>query len=75
MNLLEVLQEVKKHPDGAIWFRPVGWKGDGVAFLIEDSHIYIVPSPMGGERYMLTYTEELLGEWELVDPRDVCEWR
>lgn len=75
MNLLEVLQEMKKHPDGVVWFRPVGWKGDRLAFFVEDTHLYIVPSATGGERYMATYVEDILGEWEIVTPLDVCEGR
>ena len=65
MNLLDAM----KH-SGDNWFRPVGMKGS--AFMVKGDRTLLVPNDRGGVLYMTPHAHKLLGEWEIVNPIDVC---
>lgn len=73
MNLLQVLEEMKKEQNQYMWFRPVEWSE--FALTLKDGITYQVPSPNGGVRYMTVAIRELTGQWEIVSPETVIDER
>jgi len=57
------------------WFRPVAWRGSGMAFMLKKGETYVVPNSHGGRKFMTTVTGELAGDWEILDPDDVLKER
>jgi hypothetical protein len=53
------------------WFRPVSWRGSGVAYAVKEGHSFFVPSSRGGIEGMTGDLNDLAGEWELTTPDDV----
>ena len=75
MNVLDVVRELNVQNDawGSMWFRPVGWRGLKSAFVIEDNRVMFVPTSSGGHPAHFPSPDELLGEWEIVEPSVVLE--
>ena len=73
MNLLQVLEEMKKEENKFMWFRPVEWSE--FALTLKESITYQVPTPNGGVRYMVDTIRELTGQWEIVSPETVIDER
>ena len=69
MNLQEAIIKAKETDN---WFRPVGMFCQAY-YVRPDSMILTVPSPEGGYIGITALVENLLGDWEIVDPDFVCE--
>lgn len=55
------------------WFRPITWVRTGQALTIYQGHrIAIVPSATGGRTWH-PCVEDLLSEWQVVDPNTVLD--
>lgn len=70
MDIAEAIDKVLYNHE---WFRPVSWIGTGQALTIHERHrIAVVPSPTGGRTWYAN-VEDLLDEWEVVDPNTVLD--
>lgn len=70
MNVVEAIQQA-----GDKWFRPIAWRGGGVAYCVRDANTYRVPTGRGGEPGMTADVFSLTGEWEVIPPAVVIEER
>ena len=68
MTIAEAIQKLDDH----MWIRPMTWEGLGQALTIQGGLMMVVPGKRGGA-YWHPYACELLAEWEVVAPKDVCE--
>jgi hypothetical protein len=70
MKLHEILKEATLDD----WFRPVSYKGSGQAYCFSSDMKYteLVPTPKGGIQQMSPRIENLLEDWEIVSPDEVC---
>lgn len=57
------------------WFRPVKWRGAGMAYCLKDTDTHLVPSARGGDCGMTPDADALVGEWEIVTPDVVLDER
>lgn len=74
MNIKEAIEFVSNNSPAA-WFRPVSWKGSGQAFTVKDNKTYLVPSLNGGILDMTFYVDDLIEEWETINPSEVLQER
>lgn len=72
MTLLEAIQNC-----GENWFRPsnkTSWVG--VAITIDGECTILAPDDIGEKvNFMISYIDDLLGEWEIVTPEQVMAER
>ena len=53
-----------------VWLRPISYRGTGSAFAIQNDRLMHVPSIRGGYG-TAPHIDDLLAEWETVDPWQV----
>ena len=70
MTALEALRAISRPgPERWAWARPISWRGTGTAICFEaPSYWKLVPTRRGGQTATLPPSEELFGEWEVVEP-------
>ena len=74
MNMLEALLRISgKNNQGYVWARPVSWRGTGRGITYDRGEWKTVPSGRGGEPTLLPSRADVLGEWEVVEPKAVNE--
>lgn len=71
MTIMEALNFVRGKN---MWIRPVSWRGVGSALTIQNGKLFLVPSARGGFPWNPD-VEDICGEWELVEPYEVCKER
>jgi len=72
MNIQEAVQLGK---DQDSWFRPVSWRGSGLGVEVVGNSLFVSPNPTGRcQEYVPTY-QELVGEWEVIEPDFVLDKR
>ena len=77
MNALEALKRIAETEEW-LWARPVRWKGQAITLTKRKDYSpggdwETVPDKRGGRYSMLPSPADLFGEWEVVEPRLVCE--
>lgn len=70
MTLQEAIREAMRTD---LWFRPVGVKGQ--AYAVDGGWCVLVPGLHGAVHVFEQSASALLGEWEVVAPRIVCDER
>lgn len=75
MNMLEALRAISAHNAEWKWARPVRWRSLGQAICYGPNGFEHVPGPRGGTPAYLPSRVDVLGKWEVVEPREVNEGR
>lgn len=57
------------------WFRPISWRGAGMAYCLKNMDTHLVPSSKGGDCGMTHDFDALTGDWEIVMPDIVLDER
>ena len=64
------ISEAIRKSDGN-WFRPIKWRGGGMAYCLKGGDTHQVPSARGGDCGMTHDADALVGDWEIVTPNVV----
>ncbi len=73
MKLSEVLTILQNNND--YWFRPISWKGSGMAYVLKGGFTHVVPSSRGGDPGMTNRASDLMEDWEIINADTVLRER
>lgn len=85
MTIVEAIRELKEQwekreekagPVIFMWARPVSWRGFNEAVCLDSDgkYLQIVPRAHGGRSWNPS-ADDIIDDWEIVDPAVVCEER
>lgn len=75
MNFIEAITYLRDHQEPYMWARPVSWREAHIALCENRGKVEFVPTLRGGIPAPCPSVEDIIGEWEIVDPGEVCKGR